>query len=134
MISETEKTSFKLINEILLALSNQLRVGRIFCDLDKPLDSIFHDVLLSKCEFYRLRGKTYALLCSYLSDRCQRVLINNSFSNNTNFHKKQWCFSMFSTWSFVLLNLYKWSSKNNTCRPIETDFICRWQKHNNYKC
>ena len=71
MISETEKTSIKLINEILLALSNQLRVGRIFCDLDKPLDSIFHDVLLSKCEFYRLRGKTYALLCSYLSDRCE---------------------------------------------------------------
>ena len=35
MISETEKTSFELINEILLALSNQLRVGRIFCDLDK---------------------------------------------------------------------------------------------------
>ena len=29
--SSTEKASFKLLNEILLALNNQLRVGGIFC-------------------------------------------------------------------------------------------------------
>jgi len=40
---------------------------------------------LSKCEFYVFRGKTNALLWSYLSDRYQRVLINNSSSNNTTF-------------------------------------------------
>jgi len=31
--SSTGKTSFKLINEILLALNNKLTVGEIFCDL-----------------------------------------------------------------------------------------------------
>jgi len=40
---------------------------------------------LSKCEFYWFRGKTNALLWSYLSDRYQRVLINNSSSNTTTF-------------------------------------------------
>ena len=40
---------------------------------------------MSKCEFYEFRGKTKELLRSYLSDRFQRVLINNSFSNNTTF-------------------------------------------------
>jgi len=40
---------------------------------------------LSKCEFYGFRGKTNALLRSYLSDRYQRVLINNSSSNTTTF-------------------------------------------------
>jgi len=30
-------------------------------------------------------GKTNALLKSYLSDRYQKILINNSFSNNTTF-------------------------------------------------
>ena len=41
-------------------------------------------ILLLKCEFYRFRGKTNALLRSHFSDRYQSV-INNSFSNNTTF-------------------------------------------------
>jgi len=49
---------------------------------------------------------------------------------NTVFKKKTWCSSGFNTWSFVLLNLYKWSSEHNTSWPIENDFICRWQKRN----
>ena len=104
--SSTKKTSFKLINEILLALNNQLTDGGIFCDLEKAFDSINHDILLSKSEFYEFRRKTNALLCSYLSYRCHRLLINNSFSNNTTFQKKTWCSSRFNTWSFVLLNLF----------------------------
>ena len=38
---------------------------------------------MSKCEFYGFSGKTNALLRSYLSDRYQRVLTNNSSSNTT---------------------------------------------------
>jgi len=57
IISQLEKTSFKLINEILLALNNKLTVGGIFCDLGKAFASISHDMLLSKCEFYRFMGK-----------------------------------------------------------------------------
>jgi len=81
--SSTEKASFKLINEILLALNNKLTVGVIFCCLEKAFDSITHDMLLSKCEFYGFRGKTNALLRSYMSDRYQGVLMNNSFSSTT---------------------------------------------------
>jgi len=40
---------------------------------------------LSKCEFYGFRGRTNALLQSHLSERYQRVLINNSSSNTTTF-------------------------------------------------
>jgi len=83
--SSTEKASLKLINEILLALNNKLTVGGIFCDLGKALDSVNHDILLSKFEFYGFRCKTNALLQSYLSDRYQRVLINNNSSNTTTF-------------------------------------------------
>jgi hypothetical protein len=38
---------------------------------------------LSKCEFYGFGGTTNALLRSYLIGRYQRVLIDNSYSNNT---------------------------------------------------
>jgi hypothetical protein len=81
------KNLLQPINEILLTLNNQLTVGGIFCDLVKAFDSVNHDILLSKFEFYGFRGKTNAPLRSYLSDRYQRVLINNSFSNNTTFSK-----------------------------------------------
>ena len=87
--SSTEETTFKLINEILLAPNNKLTVGGIFCDLEKAFDSINHDVPLSKCEFYWFWGKTNTLIRSYLSDRYQKLLINNSFSNNTTI--SEWC-------------------------------------------
>ena len=83
--TSTEKACFKLINEILLALNNKLTIGGIFCDLEKALDSVNHYILLLKCEFYGFKGKTNALLRSYLSDRYQRVLMNNSSSDNTTF-------------------------------------------------
>ena len=49
------------------------------------MDSENGDMLLPKCEFHGFRGKTNALLRSYLSNRYQRVLINYSFYNNTAF-------------------------------------------------
>ena len=83
--NSTEKASYKLINEWLLALNNKLTDGGIFCDLEKAVNCIYHNILLSKYEFYGFRGRNNALLRSYLSDGCQRMLIDNSFSNTTTF-------------------------------------------------
>jgi hypothetical protein len=58
----TEKVSFKLISEILLARNNKVTVGGLFCDLEKAFDSVNYDILLSKCKFYGFRGTTNALL------------------------------------------------------------------------
>jgi len=55
--TSTEKASFKLINEILLALNNKLTVRGIFCDLQKAFNSVNKDILQSKCEFYGFKEK-----------------------------------------------------------------------------
>ena len=71
------------MNELLLVLNNKLTVGGTFCDLGKAFDCINHVILLSKCEFFGFKDTPNALLRSYLIGRYQRVLIDNSCSNNS---------------------------------------------------
>jgi len=52
----TENAAYKLINEILNAWNNKLRVGDTFCDLEKAFDSVNHNKLISNLE---TRGMTY---------------------------------------------------------------------------
>jgi len=80
--SSTEKFSYKLIDDILNALSNRLMVGDIFCDVKKAFNCINHNILLSKLEFYGITGITYKLLKSYLKGRYQRMVLNNYSSSS----------------------------------------------------
>jgi hypothetical protein len=50
--SSTELASFKLLNDIILAMNNKLTVGGIFCDLEKAFSFVNHYMLLSKLKFY----------------------------------------------------------------------------------
>ena len=42
--SSTPEASYKLINNILLALNNKLTVDGIYCDLEKAFDYVNHDI------------------------------------------------------------------------------------------
>ena len=66
-------------------------VGAIFCDLEKAFDSINHDVLISKLNFYGVKGKTLLWFKSYLSNRYQRVTLTNNVS----------CQNHLSTWQGI---------------------------------
>ena len=49
-------------------------------DLSKAFDTINHQLLLGKWHAYGFSKQTLAIICSYLSNRKQRIKINNAFS------------------------------------------------------
>jgi len=73
----TEITSYKLINEILVAMNNSMSVGDIFCDLEKASGCINHRILLDKLEFCGIVGKFDLFIKSYVYERFQRVVTDN---------------------------------------------------------
>ena len=52
----------------------------VFIDLQKAFDTVNHKILLEKLKYYGVRGVTYKLFESYLSNRYQYVSINGSLS------------------------------------------------------
>jgi len=80
--SSTELAIFKLINQTLLHINNKSSVCGIFCDLTKAFDTVNHDILISKLEYYSIIGRTNKLMKSYLSNQYQRITIKTSHVSN----------------------------------------------------
>ena len=53
----------------------------VFIDLKKEFDTVNHDILLKKLEFYGIKGQTLGLLKSYLSNQHQKCQIENFVSS-----------------------------------------------------
>ena len=76
----TNQAIFSLVNTILEAQNKNHKVGGIFCDLHKAFDSVNHEILLKKLQFYGIVGKFYMLIKSYLDNRYQKVDWNKHYS------------------------------------------------------
>jgi len=59
-----------------------MRIGSIFCDLQKALDTVNHEILLNKLQYYEIKCKAKTLLESYLQNRYQRVETSSQYSNS----------------------------------------------------
>jgi hypothetical protein len=63
-------------------MNNKLKVGGIFCDLQKAFVCVNHEILLKKLEFYGTEGKFKLLIRSYLMGRFQSVILGNRIDSN----------------------------------------------------
>ena len=71
----------QLYNHLLHEQDSGKTVCAIFLDLVKALDTVPHDILLSKLEHYGIRGLPLKLFQSYLTNRMQFVRGKSCCSN-----------------------------------------------------
>jgi hypothetical protein len=82
--SSNEMATHYLLNTVLSSLDKKKKknfVGGLFCDLQKAIDCVNHDILLAKLEFYGISGIANKLMKSYLNNRYQRTVIKDNMSN-----------------------------------------------------
>ena len=70
-----------ITHEIGRALDEGKEVRVVFCDISKAFDRVWHKGLLRKLESIGIRGSLLSWVKNYLSERKQRVVINNSTSS-----------------------------------------------------
>ena len=77
----TQHAILDLYLNIIEAIEVHGKSSCIFLDFAKAFDTANHDILLSKLEYYGIRGLALCLLRSYLTDWTQRVKIGKCISD-----------------------------------------------------
>ena len=80
----TELAGIKLVDYLKAEIDKKQTPVNIYLDLSKAFDTINHDILLYKLEYYGIRGATLRLLKTYLTNRKQYVRYSTHSSTMMN--------------------------------------------------
>ncbi|GBP08065.1 hypothetical protein EVAR_2876_1 [Eumeta japonica] len=78
--SLNNRSGVELIQQIFGAWEDSRDAIGVFCDFSKAFDYVHHDTLIKKLHHYGVTGRSLGLLESYLSDKIQRVDLNDERS------------------------------------------------------
>ena len=71
-------TALFLLNHTLINNYHSGKISTVIeTDLSAVFDTVDHDILISKLDHYRIRGKFLNIIKSFLSDRSQYVSIDS---------------------------------------------------------
>ena len=71
----------ELVSHVIKAMNRKENTISVFLDLSKAFDTVNHNILLRKLEFYGIRGLALQWFKNYLTGRKQYVLYNNTQSS-----------------------------------------------------
>ena len=73
----TQTALISMLKKWNLFIDNKGFAGGVLRDLSKAFDIINHQLLLAKLHAYGFSQQVVAIICSYLSNRKQRIKINS---------------------------------------------------------
>lgn len=80
-LHSTETALLRIQNDLLQSVNNKKVSALILLDLSAAFDTIDHQILLTRLSsYFGITGSALSLISSYLSNRTQSVLINDSFT------------------------------------------------------
>lgn len=77
----TSLALIEIVDKCYKLIDDKNWVVGIFVDFEKAFDTVNHDILLSKCFHYGIRGPMFSWLESYLSRRSQFTVVNGTSSS-----------------------------------------------------
>ena len=80
----TDRAILSIVDKIQKAIEERNYSCGIFLDFSKAFDTVNHKILLGKLEHYGIRGIANDWFKSYLTDRQQVVMVNNTTSRKCN--------------------------------------------------
>ena len=79
----TELATLEMIDRVMTSMDNNQIPINIYLDLSKAFDTLDHDILLCKLQYYGIRNESLQLFKSYLSNRYQYTEIENITSESS---------------------------------------------------